>query len=335
MGEKPLGDTMDKQISRILDRQKPELPGMYHLPVFARVEKICDPISSPQMSEQFRPRYAVDLCVLDESDQPDPLFPLFQSVALPSSCAGLERGVFGFPEPGAIVELAFAYGLPSKPFIRTILTDGLSVPGVMPGEVVLQSGPEVRQHADRHGNWSRETFANITDRALIHTVESYTATVDAHIHHLKIKQHSTEEITGIKLIEALGALKLMSGGALHIGAVGDLKLVSAADQKNKVVGDLVQRIGNIADSFAVAKQLIKVKDGGTVWLGSEGENVLQILSELIQVVSDIAKSAATHTHKYTDDGAPMDTEPPIQAGDFNAEKSSSDALKGRLDPIVE
>jgi hypothetical protein len=326
---------MEKQIGSAVDRQKPELPGMYHLPVFARVEKICDPIYSPAMSEQFRPRYAVDLVVLDENDQPDTLFPLFQSVALPASCAGLERGVFGFPEPGAIVELAFAYGLPSKPFIRTILTDGLSVPNVLPGELVLQNGPEVRQHADRHGNWSRETFATITDRALNHAIESYNAVVNAHIHHVKVRQHSTEEITGVKLIEALGALKLMSGGALHIGAVGEIKMVSASNQKTKVVGDLIQRIGNIADSFAVLKQIIKVKDGGKVWLGSEGENVLKILSDLIQVVADIANTASSHTHQYTDNGTPLNTQQPNQAGTFSGQKGSADAIKGRLDPIVE
>jgi hypothetical protein len=325
---------MEKQIGSAVDRQKPELSGMYHLPVFARVEKICDPIYSPAMSEQFRPRYAVDLVVLDENDQPDTLFPLFQSVALPANCAGLERGVFGFPEPGAIVELAFAYGLPNKPFIRTVLTDGMSVPNVLPGELVMQSAPEVRQHADRHGNWSRETFATITDRALNHAIESYNAVVDAHIHHVKVRQHSTEEITGIKLIEALGALKLMSGGALHIGAVGEIKMVSASNQKTKVVGDLIQRIGNIADSFAVLKQIIKVKDGGTVWLGSESENVLQILSELIQVVADIANTAKDHTHEYTDNGSPLKTKKPDQSGDFGGEKAAADVLRGRLDSVV-
>ena len=326
---------MDKQIGSAVSRQHPELPGMYHLPVFARVEKICDPIYTPQLSEQFRPRYAVDLRVLDENDQPDELFPLFQAVPLPANCAGLERGVFGFPEPGAIVEMAFAYGLPSKPFIRTVLTDGLSVPNVLPGELVMQSGPEVRQHADRHGNWTRETFADITDRALNHAIASYNAVVDAHIHHVKVRQHSTEEITGIKLIEALGALKLMSGGALHIGSVGELKMVSASNQKTKVVGDMVQRIGNIFDSLAVLKQLIKVKNGGTVWLGSEAENVLQILSELIQVVANIANIAKDHTHEYTDNGTPLNTKKPNQSGDYAGEKSAADALKARLDPIVE
>lgn len=153
--------------------------------------------------------------------------------------------------------------------------------------------------------------------------------------HNKIEQHSTEEIGGIKIIEALGVLKLLSGGVLHLSAVGDLKIVAAKDQKNKVVGDLVQRVGNIADSFAQTKQLIKVKDGGKVWLRSEGENILQILSELIQIVSDITNTAKDHIHEYKYNGVPMKTKKPDQSGDFSSEKGSADLLKGRLDPIVE
>lgn len=124
----------------------------------------------------------------------------------------------------------------------------------------------------------------------------------------------------------------MSGGALHIGAVGELKMVAATNIKSKAVGDVVQRVGNIADSLAVVKQLIKVQDGGTVWLGSESENVLQILSELIQVVADIAKD---HIHEYTDDGTPMKTKKPDQSVDFGGKKGEAEGLKGRLDPVVE
>lgn len=49
-----------------------------------------------------------------------------------------------------------------------------------------------------------------------------------------------------------------------------LRIAAGKNQHNKVSGDLVQRIGNIADSLAVQKQPIKVKNGGKIWLGSEG-----------------------------------------------------------------
>lgn len=50
------------------------------------------------------------------------------------------------------MELAFAYGLPNKPFIRTVLVDALSVPALQLGEMVMQSASGVSQRADIHGN---------------------------------------------------------------------------------------------------------------------------------------------------------------------------------------
>ena len=44
-----------------------------------------------------------------------------------------------------------------------------------------------------------------------------------------------------------------------------LNITTASDQNTKIGRDLKQRIGNIVDSLAVAKQLIKAKDGGKVW----------------------------------------------------------------------
>lgn len=325
---------MDKQIDRVVMRQNPELMGDYHLPIFARVESISDPIYSPAVGEQFRPRYAVDLCVLDESDQPDAMFPLLRAVPLPVACAGLERGMYGFPQPGAIVELAFAYGLPSKPFIRTILTDGLSLPAVEPGELVMQAGPGVSQRADVDGNWRRETYGDITDKSLHHKVDTFLNEIVAQLQHIYVAQHCTEQVGGIKHLEALGALKLLSGGVTHLSALDDLKLLSGKDVKVKATHDLVERVGNIADSFAKVKQIIKVQNGGKIWLGSEAENVLKILSELIQVVADIANTAKDHIHEYTDNGNPLKTKKPDQSGDFGGEKSAADGLKGRLDPII-
>lgn len=81
------------------------------------------------------------------------------------------------------------------------------------------------------------------------------------------------------------------------------------------------------------KQLIKVKNGGKIWLGGEVDNVLQILRELIQVVADIANTAKDHTHEYTDNVSPLKTKKPDQSGDFGGEEA--DSLKERLDLLVE
>lgn len=72
-----------------------------------------------------------------------------------------------------------------------------------------------------------------------------------------------------------------------------------------------------------------------MWLGSEAENVLKILSDLIAVVANIANTASSHTHPYTDNGNPMTTPAPNQGSTFSGQKSSADNIKNRLDPIVE
>ena len=101
----------------------------------------------------------------------------------------------------------------------------------------------------------------------------------------------------------------------------NLNITTAGDQNNKIGRDLKQRI--------------KVKDGGKVWLGSESVNVLQILSDLIQVVADIANTTSSHTHPYTDNGSPMNTQAPNQSGAFSGQKSSANGLTGQLDPVID
>jgi hypothetical protein len=70
---------VETEIDNIIMRKNPELLGDLHLPMFARVEAISDPIVAPGMSESFRPRYAVDVQVLDEKGEPDELFPVFRA----------------------------------------------------------------------------------------------------------------------------------------------------------------------------------------------------------------------------------------------------------------
>lgn len=326
---------MDEQIKRINQRKHTELFSNIHLPVLARVESISDPIAQESISERYRPRYAVDVRVLKPNGDPDELLPLFKAVPLPLAMAGLERGAYGFPEAGTVVELAFAYGLPDRPFIRTILSEGLSVPSVARGEVLLQASSDVYQRADSAGNWHRSTTGDIYDDAVNYVLECYSAAVTADEFYTQVRRNSTEEVIGIKTIEALGALKLLSAGTANLSALDNLNLTTGSDSNQKIGRDLKQRIGNVVDSLAVAKQLLRVKNGGKVWLGSEAENVLKILSELIAVVANIANTASSHTHPYTDNGNPMNTQAPNQAGAFSVQKGSADTLKGRLDPIVE
>ena len=87
--------------------------------------------------DNLRPRYAVDLQVLAENGDPDPNLPILAGVPLPVSVGDNEIGFFAFPQEGTIVVVNFAYGMPSKPFIQTILHLGQSLSKLPKGD---QSG---------------------------------------------------------------------------------------------------------------------------------------------------------------------------------------------------
>jgi hypothetical protein len=105
---------------------------------------------------------------------------------------------------------------------------------------------------------------------------------------------------GFKKIEALGALKLLSGGSASLAAVDDLHQATGRDlnlvvgQKHNatVGGDMEERIQGGRESVAaVGQRLVAPK----TWLGSEGVNVLQVLCDLLDLVEQM-NAQAVHTH---------------------------------------
>ena len=69
------------------------------------------------------------------------------------------------------------------------------------------------------------------------------------------------------------------------------------------------------------------------WLGSDGENVLKLLSELMATVSELANTCASHKHLGVTSG-PSLTGVSDKAGDFTNQGSTVDGQKSRLDPIT-
>ncbi|WP_431687051.1 hypothetical protein [Hahella sp. NBU794] len=153
---------MDEEIKKIVLRMFPELSGNHHLPRLAKIVAISDPLEKPELCDRFRPRYAVDVRVLTPQGEEDPELPLYRCVPLPASYGGIERGQYGFPESGTIVEVAFAYGLPDQPFIRTVLGQGLGAPGVQPGDLVWQQS-DLNQAVAR----DRQAFIQGDDSATV------------------------------------------------------------------------------------------------------------------------------------------------------------------------
>jgi hypothetical protein len=302
---------MDDAIKRSVARQFPELSGGYHLPRFGRVVAVPDAPAAPGLCDDFRPRFGVDVEVLLADGEPDPDLPILEGLPLPAPMGGQEAGMFGFPEEGTTVVICFAYGLPHKPFITQILPHGLSLPRVPKGDQVWQHSEACQQRVDADGNWLRQTDGKIQDKAIEREVEALDNTEAFQNHTRTVDDHSTETVGGIKKIEALGALKLLSGGSASLAAVDDLHQATGRDlnlvvgQKHNatVGGDMQERIEGLRKSVAGASQRLQAPKN---WIGSEGVNLFQVVCDTLDLLQQMNTQLAAHTHVPGPSPSPSD-----------------------------
>ncbi|KAB0566605.1 hypothetical protein C9383_15945 [Pseudomonas palleroniana] len=292
---------MDDAIRRSVERQFPELTGGYHLPRFARVVGVADAPAGAGICDDFRPRYAVDVEVLGPDGEPDPALPILTGVPLPLPTGGEEMGIYAFPEEGTQVVVCFAYGLPHKPYIQTILPHGLSMPSVPKGDQVWQHSEACQQRVDADGNWLRQTDGKIQDKAIEREVEAMGNSERFQSHTRTVDDHSTESVGGIKQIEALGAMKLLSGGSASLAAVDDLHQATGRDlnlvvgqKHNATVGaNMEERIQGLRKSVAAVSQSLVAPH---TWLGSGEVNALRVLCDLIDLIEQMNSQIAGHMH---------------------------------------
>ncbi|WP_340051203.1 hypothetical protein [Pseudomonas proteolytica] len=291
---------MDDAIRRSVERQFPELTGGYLLPRFARVVAVAD----AWICDDFQPRYAVDIEVLGPDGEPDSKLPILAGMPLPLPTGGEEMGIYAFPEEGTQVVVCFAYGLPHKPYFQTILPHGLSMPSVPKGDQVWQHSEACQQRVDADGNWLRQTDGKIRDKAIEREVEAMGNTERYQNHTRTVDDHSTESVGGIKTLEALGALKLLSGGSaslavmddLHQATGRDLNLVVGQKHNATVGGDMEERIEGVRKSLAaVSQQLVAPKNH----VGSENVNIFKVVCDLLDLVQQMNTQLAGHTHGPT------------------------------------
>ena len=322
---------MDDAIRRSVERQFPELTGGYHLPRFARVVAVADAPVGAGICDDFRPRYAVDIEVMGPDGEPDTKLPILAGVPLPLPTGGEEMGIYAFPEEGTQVVVCFAYGLPNKPYIQTILPHGLSMPSVPKGDQVWQHSEACQQRVDADGNWLRQTDGKIRDKAIEREVEAMGNTERYQNHTRTVDDHSKESVGGIKTIEALGALKLLSGGSaslaavddLHQGTGRDLNLVVGQKHNATVGGDMHERIEGLRYSVAaISQRLVAPK----TWLGSENVNMMQVLCDLLDLAERMNHQIAQHVH------AP--SEPPLSATLFRDNANKAGLLATQLKYIT-
>ncbi|WP_319780783.1 phage baseplate assembly protein V [Maridesulfovibrio sp.] len=207
----------------------PELSGGLHLDRYARVLAVSDEPAQGGSCERFRPRYAVTLEILTPEGEKDAAYPIYKDVPLPVPAAGKERGSFGFPETGTLVVVGFAYGRPDHPLVRQIYPLGLSLPNVATGELLWQQDAETLQRVDPDGNWTRQTHGAITDSSLVRITRAIDSVAELVRDMRRVSGSSTEEIGGVKSVEALGGILLTSGGHIDMVAIDNLNFVTAAD----------------------------------------------------------------------------------------------------------
>lgn len=323
------GDTMtltwvtnkadNNQLERQVKTAFPELAGGYHLPRFAVVVGISDSAAAGDINNPFRPRYAVDLQLLDENGQNDAAVPVYQAIPLPVMFGGTEQGILQYPVEGAIVELGFAYGRADKPFIRTILGSGFTLPSIEPGEQLQQQRAEVYQRTDTAGNQTSATDQCQKSSAYQKVIEADTVQVTAGTMQVDVKQHLIETVAGKRVMEALGAVDILAGDDLTLGALGNMQIATA--------GDLIETIGKLRHSVAAELQRIEAP---THWAGTDSVNIYDLLDQLMQCVAALADHCAKHKHLV---GSTLSQAPDI-ATDMNSRKTDATNLHSALQPIV-
>lgn len=269
---------MRKVIKDIVLRVFPELTAGLHLDRYARVLAVTDAPEDGGTCERFRPRYAVDVEILTPEGVRDEEFPIYEAVPLPVPMgAGMEAGLYGFPEPGTLVIIGFAYGRPDHPVIRQVYPLGLSLPKLAHREQRWQQNADVSQGVDPDGNWTRTTSMAIADESRVHVRRAVQAVDELAREIRTIAENSTEEVGGVKVVEALGSLRLRSGGDMHLASVDslnqttarDLRLVAGGNRREATGGDQEAKVGGNCDLSVTGNETDSIGGDLTITTGGD------------------------------------------------------------------
>ncbi|HBN1932028.1 TPA: hypothetical protein L1360_002409 [Escherichia coli] len=323
---KPLQKT---PAQRQIESHYPELASGLHLPKMARVVAHSETVKSGNFADPFRPRYAVDVQLLDADGNPDNQTPVYSAVPLPVPMAGNDSGMFQFPPEGTLVEVAFTGGRPDKPFIRQTLPDGTSLPDVKPGEQLQQQREEVSQRVTQAGDWVRQTDQTISETSMVRTVKADTEQRELVSRETTVKATDKITVLGTSTLLA-GAIQQISTGDYsqaannRVVSIGGDDVAEIAGDKTVTTGkDLIEKIGQIRKSVAAVEQQIIAP---VVWIGSGSINVAQLMLDTLDVVKELAELTASHTHSNTGT--------PTNAADIRGTGTKADTLNAKYSPVI-
>ncbi len=343
---KTTGQALQKTpIQRQVEGAFPELASGLHLPQFARVEAPSEDVSTGNIADPFRPRYAVDLQLLDADGNPAKDTPVYPAVPLPVPMAGSESGMFQFPPPGTLVEVGFTGGRPDKPFVRQTMPQGQNLPAVKPGEQLQQQREGVSQRVNVAGDWERQTDQTIKETSMTRVIQADDETRTLVVRDTTIQATDKTTVLGTATLLA-GAVVNICEGDYSIGTSGGLTISCSKDESvyvgqnlirsvganlddtitaNATItvgGALTEKIAGIRRSVAQAQQLI----APVIKLGTDEINVLTLLTDTLDVVNELAKLTASHTHP--------DTGTSQQASQFTQMAAKTVTLKAKYGPLI-
>ncbi|KZQ99267.1 hypothetical protein A3N66_07355 [Enterobacter hormaechei subsp. steigerwaltii] len=316
-------------VQRQIESHYPELASGLHLPKFGRVMNPVEAVKSGNFSDPFRPRYAVDVQLLDADGNPEKDTPVYSAVPLPVPMAGNDSGMFQFPPEGTLVEIAFTGGRPDKPFVRQTVPDGTSLPDIQPGEQLQQQRAEVSQRVTQAGDWVRQTDQTISETSMARVVKADTEQRELVSRETTVKATDKITVLGTSTLLA-GAIQQVCTGDYsqavnnRVASIGGNDETDIAGSQTVTTGkDLIEKIGQIRKSVAAVQQLIIAP---VVWIGSGTINVAQLMLDTLDVVKELAEQTASHTHSNT--GAPTN------AGAIRNTGAKADTLNGKYSPVI-
>lgn len=325
-----MGKALQKTpVQRQIESHYPELASGLHLPKFGRVMNPVEAVKSGNFSDPFRPRYAVDVQLLDADGNPDKDTPVYSAVPLPVPMAGNDSGMFQFPPEGTLVEIAFTGGRPDKPFVRQTVPDGTSLPDIQPGEQLQQQRAEVSQRVTQAGDWMRQTDQTISETSMARVVKADTEQRELVSRETTVKATDKITVLGTSTLLA-GAIQQVCTGDYsqavnnRVASIGGNDETDIAGSQTVTTGkDLIEKIGQIRKSVAAVQQQIIAP---VVWIGSGTINVAQLMLDTLDVVKELAEQTASHTHSNT--GAPTN------AGAIRNTGTKADTLNGKYSPVI-
>ncbi|WP_086126853.1 hypothetical protein, partial [Salmonella enterica] len=293
---------------RQIESHYPELASGLHLPKLARVVAPGEAVKSGNFADPFRPRYAVDVQLLDADGNPDNQTPVYSAVPLPVPMAGNDSGMFQFPPEGTLVEVAFTGGRPDKPFIRQTLPDGTSLPDIKPGEQLQQQRAEVSQRVTQAGDWVRQTDQTISETSMARTVKADTERRELVSRETTVKATDKITVLGTATLMA-GAIQQVSAGDFSQAVKGNRLASITGNEETEIAGQLSTKVagamnvdvgGTLTEKIAALRKSVAAGGqqimGPTVHIGSESVNTLTMMLDTIDLLAELAQQCASHSH---------------------------------------